>query len=225
MAGLLSCGGFRRSGGAVGEVRRRVRNGGRPPSAPARSGRWRRRRAGPARRGVRRASSTRAVIMSSMRSGAFRRRITSRTASQAVLVQVAVRPEQGAQPFPVLVTGQPPGLRQQGGGPVAAYVVGVGLAGVLGVPEQAQQVVPQLERLAQRQPVRGVALAQPLTGPGQQRRRSAGAARRCTWRSCSGSPSASRRVGAAAPVRRISRHSPAISSRASAAHSGRARPR
>ena len=75
--------------------------------------------------------------------------------------------QQGAELLAVVLTGDAPGLRQQGCGAVSAYIVGIRLAGAVRVPEQAEQVVPQLERLAQRQPVGGVALLQPLTGPGQ----------------------------------------------------------
>jgi hypothetical protein len=51
---------------------------------------------------------------------------------------------------------------------VAAHIVEIGLAGAFRIPEQAQQVVPELKRLAQRQPVRGIPLAQPPAGAGQR---------------------------------------------------------
>ena len=103
------------------------------------------------------------------------------------------RPSRAAQQLPLVVVGQAPRLCQQRRRPVAAHVVGVGLAGAFRLPEQAEQVVPELERLAQRQAVRGVrprAAARPRR---PEHRRSAGAARRCTWRSCTGSPSATPR--------------------------------
>lgn len=59
---------------------------------------------------------------------------------QTVRVQV-VAPKEGAQSLALVGTGDAPGLREECGGPMAAYVIGVGLAGVPGVPEQAEEVV------------------------------------------------------------------------------------
>ena len=70
-----------------------------------------------------------------------------------------------------------------------AQVVAGRLAGLGRVAEHAEHVVAQLERLAERQ---AVAPSRPPAGrrrrAGERAHRAAAGARRCTWRSCSGSP-------------------------------------
>lgn len=76
-----------------------------------------------------------------------------------------------AQPSPQLRTigggraGE--GVGEQCGGFGAGEVVQVGLAGVVRVAEDAEQVVPELERLAQRDPVGGEGVEQRGGRPGE----------------------------------------------------------
>ena len=82
-------------------------------------------------------------------------------------------------------------------------VVAGRLAGHLGVAEHPEQVVAQLERLAQRQPERGRAPRAPAAGPRPGRRRRAAGARWSTSRTCSAAPSSrSRRRPGRGPARR-----------------------
>ncbi len=87
--------------------------------------------------------------------------------AQVPLVQVAAA-QHAAQPCALPVVGRPPGLGQQRGGALGAHVVQALLAGVLRIAEEAEQVVAELERLAEGQTVRGVGVPQSLTGAGQQ---------------------------------------------------------
>ena len=95
-----------------------------------------------------------------------------------------------------------------------AQVVAGRLAGVGRVAEHAEHVVAQLERLAERQAVRGRSVVEQL-GPRRRPgcRRAAAAARRCTWRTCSGSRAGrARRTSPTAACSSRSRYCPAISS-------------
>ena len=82
------------------------------------------------------------------------RRSTSRSASHPVLVQAAGRRAAGRSARPAAGAAGSSGQRDQHGPLALAQVVAGRLAGLGRVAEDAEHVVAQLERLAERQPVR-----------------------------------------------------------------------